>query len=183
MAEKSENKNADIFDFPKLDCNEKQNGNPYVSFIVRQCKWPSLLRKIAEIQKYCYHGNLTSQRPQNSPIMQFVTKSTQSHAQFLNGQWETAIPAGIYQPWPQGLLVFQNGGDILQNEKTLVIRLKSFYQFYFSAERSETIRLSCSTQTGGIRRITLFSKIQLVVYHQCSVLIGWATTGLYVIAF
>ena len=85
MAEKSENKNADIFDFPKLDCNEKQNGNPYVSFIVRQCKWPSLLRKIAEIQKYCYHGNLTSQRPQNSPIMQFVTKSTQSHAQFLNG--------------------------------------------------------------------------------------------------
>ena len=82
MAEKSENKNADMYDFPKLDCNEKQNGNPYVSFIVRQC----------------YHGNLTSQRPQNSPIMQFVTKSTQSHAQFLNGQWETAIPAGIYQP-------------------------------------------------------------------------------------
>ena len=157
MAEKSENKNADMYDFPKLDCNEKQNGNPYISFVVRQCKWPSLLRKIAEIQKYCYHGNLTSQRPQNSPIMQFVTKSTQSHAQFLNGQWQTAIPAG---------------GDILQNEKTLVIRLKSFYQFYFSAERSETIRLSCSTQTGGIRRITLFGKIQLVVYHQCSVLIG-----------
>ena len=104
--------------------------------------------------------------------MQFVTKSTHSHSQFLNGQWETAIPAGIYQPRPQGLLVFQYGCDILQNEKTLVIRLKSIYQFYFSAERSETIRLSCSTQTGGIRRITQFSKIQLVVYHQYSVLIG-----------
>ena len=171
MAEKSKN-NADMYDIPKLDCTEKQNGSPYVSSIVRQCKWPSLSRKIAEIQKYCYHGNLTSQRPQNSPIMQFVTKSAQSYAQFLNGQWETAIPTGIYQPRPQGLLVFQYGGDILQNEKTLVIRLKSFYQLYFSAERSETIRLSCSTQTGGIRRITLFNKIQLVVYHQCSVLIG-----------
>ena len=95
MAEKSENKNADMYDFPKLDCNEKQNGNPYVSFIVRQCKWPSLLRKIAEIQKYCYHGNLTSQRPQNSPIMQFVTKSTQSHAQFLNGQWKPLFLLGF----------------------------------------------------------------------------------------
>ena len=149
MAEKSEN-NADLYDFPKLDCTKTQNGNPYVSSIVRQCKWPSLSRKITVIQKYRYHGNLTSPRPQNSPIMQFVTKSTQSYAQFLNGQWETAIPAGVYQPCPQGLLVFQYGGDILQNEKTLVIRLKSFCQFYFSAERSKTIRLSCSTQTGGI---------------------------------
>ena len=92
MAEKSEN-SADMYDLPKLDCTEKQNGSPYVSSIVRQCKWPSLSRKIAEIQKYCYHGNLTSQRPQNSPIMQFVPKSTQSHEQFLNGQWETALPA------------------------------------------------------------------------------------------
>ena len=79
MAEKSEN-NADMYDFPKLDCTKKQNGSPYVSSIVRQCKWPSLSRKIAEIQKYYYHGNLTSQRPQNSPSMQFATKSTQSHA-------------------------------------------------------------------------------------------------------
>ena len=30
--------------------------------------------------------------------------------------------------------------------------------------------------------LNLFSKIQLVVYHQCCVLIGWATTRLYVIA-
>ena len=30
-------------------------------------------------------------------------------------------------------------------------------------------------------RITLFSKIQLVVYYQCCILIGWATTRLYVI--
>ena len=58
----------------------------------------STMQMAVSVKKYCYHGNLTSQRPQNSPIMQFVTKSTQSHAQFLNGQWETAIPAGIYQP-------------------------------------------------------------------------------------
>ena len=31
-------------------------------------------------------------------------------------------------------------------------------------------------------RITYISKIQLVVYYQCCVLIGWATTRLYVIA-
>ena len=30
--------------------------------------------------------------------------------------------------------------------------------------------------------IILFSKIQLVVYYQCCILIGWATTRLYVIA-
>ena len=28
--------------------------------------------------------------------------------------------------------------------------------------------------------ICLFSKIQLVVYYQCCILIGWATTRLYV---
>ena len=33
-----------------------------------------------------------------------------------------------------------------------------------------------------VMRITLLSKIQLVVYYQCCVLIGWATTRLYVIA-
>ena len=31
-------------------------------------------------------------------------------------------------------------------------------------------------------KILFFSKIQLVVYYQCCVLIGWATTRLYVIA-
>ena len=29
----------------------KKNGNPHLSFIVRQCKWPSLSRKVVEIQK------------------------------------------------------------------------------------------------------------------------------------
>ena len=32
------------------------------------------------------------------------------------------------------------------------------------------------------KRLTLISKIQLVVYYQCCVLIGWATARLYVIA-
>ena len=31
-------------------------------------------------------------------------------------------------------------------------------------------------------RKTYISKIQLVVYYQCCILIGWATTRLYVIA-
>ena len=33
-----------------------------------------------------------------------------------------------------------------------------------------------------LKPLILFSKIQLVVYYQCCVLIGWATTRLYVIA-
>ena len=47
-------------DFPVYDSAEEQNGNPYFSSIVRQFKWPSLSRKIVEIQKFCYHGNVTS---------------------------------------------------------------------------------------------------------------------------
>ena len=40
----------------KIACRKK-NGSPYLSFIVRQCKWPSLSRKVFEIQKTCFHGN------------------------------------------------------------------------------------------------------------------------------
>ena len=42
----------------------------------------------------------------------------------------------------------------------------------------------CNTQGNNWGRKALhFSKIQLVVYYQCCVLIGWATTRLYVIAY
>ena len=34
----------------------------------------------------------------------------------------------------------------------------------------------------GCNNIFIISKIQLVVYYQCCILIGWATTRLYVIA-
>ena len=46
-------------DFPVHDCAEEQNGNPYFFSIVRQFKWPSLSRRIVEIQKFCYRGNVT----------------------------------------------------------------------------------------------------------------------------
>ena len=36
---------------------------------------------------------------------------------------------------------------------------------------------------GGTFGLLHFSKIQLVVYHQCCVLIGFATSRLYVIAY
>ena len=39
---------------------QEQNGSPYVSSIIRQCKCPSLSRKIVEIQKYGCHVNVTS---------------------------------------------------------------------------------------------------------------------------
>ena len=44
-----------MYDFPVHDCAQEENGSPY---IVRQCKWPSLSRKIVEIQKFCHHGNI-----------------------------------------------------------------------------------------------------------------------------
>ena len=34
----------------------------------------------------------------------------------------------------------------------------------------------------GLKGLRDFRKIQLVIYHQCCILIGWATTTLYVIA-
>ena len=36
------------------------NSRTCFSSIVRQCKWLSLLGKIFEIQKFCYHGNVMS---------------------------------------------------------------------------------------------------------------------------
>ena len=36
---------------------------------------------------------------------------------------------------------------------------------------------------GGKSKVFNFSKLQLVVYYQCCVLIGWPTTGLYVMAY
>ena len=39
---------------------ERQSCSPYVLSIVWQCKWRSRSRMIVEIQKFCYHGNMTS---------------------------------------------------------------------------------------------------------------------------
>ena len=49
-----------MYDFPLHDCTQKQTGSPQFPSIVRKCKWPTLSRK-SEIQKVCYHGNLTLQ--------------------------------------------------------------------------------------------------------------------------
>ena len=43
MAEKT--KKNDTYDFPVNDCTHEQNGNPNCSYIVRQRKWLSVLRK------------------------------------------------------------------------------------------------------------------------------------------
>ena len=49
-----------MYDFPVHDCTRDQNGVPYFSSIVRQCKWPSLSREIVEIQKICFNGKVKS---------------------------------------------------------------------------------------------------------------------------
>ena len=54
------NKKLRMYDFPVQDCTQEQNSSPFFSSIVRQSKWLSLSRKIVEIQKFCYHGNVTS---------------------------------------------------------------------------------------------------------------------------
>ena len=58
---------------PLHDCTQDQNGSPYFSSIVRQCKWPSLSWKIVEVQEFCFHGNATSHfytsQRQSSPVL------------------------------------------------------------------------------------------------------------------
>ena len=47
---------------------------------------------------------------------------------------------------------------------------------------SQRFLTKCSWESLRNQRLTVFSKIQLVVYYQCCILIGWATTRRYVIA-
>ena len=49
------------YDFPVHDCHQEPNCSPNFSFLVRQCKWPFLSRKIVEIQKFFDHvkGEIT----------------------------------------------------------------------------------------------------------------------------
>ena len=60
-ADRTENsKKVDMYDFPVHDYTQEQNSSPYFSSTIRQCKWPSLSKKIVVIQKFCYHGTVTS---------------------------------------------------------------------------------------------------------------------------
>ena len=56
MAERNEK--VGMFVFPVDDSTP--NKARYFSSMDRQCKWPSLSRKIVEVQKFCNHGNVTS---------------------------------------------------------------------------------------------------------------------------
>ena len=49
-----------MYDFRVHDCTRNQNGVPYFSSIVRQCKLPSLSREIVEIQKMCFNSKVKS---------------------------------------------------------------------------------------------------------------------------
>ena len=55
---REKNEKIDVYKFH--DYTQEQNDSPYFYSIFRQCKWPSLSRKMIEIQKFCCHGNLTS---------------------------------------------------------------------------------------------------------------------------
>ena len=50
MAEKKNEKNG-LYDFRVNECTQEQNGSPYLAVSVKT---------IVAIQKFCYHGNLTT---------------------------------------------------------------------------------------------------------------------------
>ena len=51
-------KKIDMHDIPVCACNREQYGGPYFSSIVRRCKWSTLSRKIVEIKKFWWQGNV-----------------------------------------------------------------------------------------------------------------------------
>ena len=60
----------------------------------------------------------------------------------------------------------------------------TFYTVYTSHLRWNSSMRHCFYHTDlGQKAVFHISKIQLVVYYHCCVLIGWATTRLYVIAY
>ena len=67
-------KKNDIYDFLVQYCTQEQNCSQYFSSIVQQCKWPSILRSNAEIQKFCYHGNVTSHYSPLHSLKTWITR-------------------------------------------------------------------------------------------------------------
>ena len=51
-------KKIDMHDIPVCASTQEQYGGPYVSSIVRRCKWSTGSRKIVEIEKFWYQGNV-----------------------------------------------------------------------------------------------------------------------------
>ena len=62
-----------MYDFLVQYCTQEQNGSLYFSSTVQQYKWPSISRNNVEIQKFCYHGNVTSHY---SPLYSLKTWKT-----------------------------------------------------------------------------------------------------------
>ena len=48
------NENVDMYDFPLHDCTQEQNGSSFDNVNGLRCQ-----RKIVDIQKFCWHGNVT----------------------------------------------------------------------------------------------------------------------------
>ena len=47
-----------MHDIPVCASTQEQYGGPYFSSIVRRCKWSTLSRKIVDIKKFRYQGNM-----------------------------------------------------------------------------------------------------------------------------
>ena len=79
-------KRNDTYDCSVHCCTLEQNGNSHFFSIVRQCKWPSLSRKVVEIHKCCYHGNRTS----HTPLHWTARQQTIIHLPLNGIQWTCA---------------------------------------------------------------------------------------------
>ena len=106
-----------MYEFPVHDCTQEQNGSPYFSPIVRRYKWPSFSRKIVEIQKFCYHGNLTSRFPL---ILDWVSWCERVFSQTVK-QWACEA---ISHATPCNLLKAYR-----LDKKSIIIQSKFFFLF------------------------------------------------------
>ena len=101
MAEKKQK--IDMYDFPLHNCPQDQNSSPYFSSIVQRGKYLSLSRKIVEILKFCYHGNLTSHF---SSLFFYAYKKQETTSKRKTSSrgtnWRLPLPAMNVnlRPWP-----------------------------------------------------------------------------------
>ena len=98
---------------------------------------------------------------------------------YLRAIFQVQAPGGLYL---EGRFNGGFGGLIFGGAYTW----RGLFSEFYDTTKSKKIETDCSRprslacvfcfpNTGHV--ITLYSKIQLVVYYQCYVLIGWATTG------